>query len=336
MHISRVKDLQEAWEWANEFLLLQGDKILENRETGFAQGSSIHAYNTIIYADVAKINNKFDIADVLGYTDKKWASLLNNYLDLNYLDLIRMEVGAKEAKKAKAYDHTYRFSNTHGSGKDCLISVTFSRRPSMSAPVVTFHTRVSEVTKRLIFDLLLVDRMVKYVFGHNEVSVYLHLPHMYFSNDTGLLYHRNKSFIDLFGKKLIKEPKMAEHKHTTKLLQNFNKLSSKDVETITFQTTRKTAETLQGLGESVPLKLGELTLTPKIKPDTDDVPLDVVTPSERRKHSRKKMQERLLEEKRARLKEMKKDKPKKSKKIKKEKATTPTKTIKKAKKNKKK
>jgi hypothetical protein len=181
--------LESAWEGINEFMCNHEDQVL--KLGGGKYGTELVCYDNVIHIFKPFISDKFNFGKVLGYRYKKWSKLINNYVDYNYLDLVKSEVLGREKKRASHYNYSFHFSNTHGSGKDCLISLTFCRRKGQKNPYVLFYTRASEVTSRLIFDFLLIQRMVEYVYGlelSKNVDVVCQIPFMYCNIERFLIY----------------------------------------------------------------------------------------------------------------------------------------------------
>lgn len=183
--------LQHAWAGLNEYLANNQPEI--ESLGGGIYGTEMCLYNVLVSASKAWIDPKFDFGHVLGYTNKKWTKLVNNYVDFDYLDLVKAEVLDRERRKSRNYTHTMHFSNTHGSGKDCLISLTFCRSINSDIPVVVYHTRATECTKRMIFDFLLIQKIVEYVYGVDKtVEVKMFIPFMFIAVEGFLLFHNYK------------------------------------------------------------------------------------------------------------------------------------------------
>lgn len=189
---------QEAWEKVNEYLFLN-EKDLKDKGAG-RDGNASVSYDNFIYIRKAWVDPNFDFGRMFGYRVQKWTHLVNNYVDMNYLDLVKQDVTLREMKKQRMYNVTKHFANSHTNGKDCLISLTFSRRTSTDAPVLIFHTRASEITKRLLIDLLLVQRMGEYVYGNNDFSIMMYSPMMYLNIEAFTMYHTHRNL-----KKLLKK-----------------------------------------------------------------------------------------------------------------------------------
>lgn len=179
--------LQAAWEGINEYLVNNEEKV---KEAGGANYSTeLVLYDTFIHVYKAWIDPNFNFGKALGYRYKKWSKLINNYVDFNYLDLVKSEVNSREKRKSAHYTFSFHFDNSHGSGKDCLIALTFCRRKGQENPFVIYNTRASEVTSRLIFDFLLIQRIIEYVYGKEKtVEVVCSIPFMFVNIERFLIY----------------------------------------------------------------------------------------------------------------------------------------------------
>src|SRR5690349_7251422 len=151
--IMEFGSLQSGWEGINEYLFLECEEII--KRGGGLYGPEFVSFDNYVVMKRAWVDPEFDFGKTLGYAIKKWSSLVNNYADLKYLDLLRAEIAHRTKKRARSYNYSFHFSNHHGSGKDCLISLLFSKRIGVEHPIVVFQVRTSEVTKRLLFDFLL-------------------------------------------------------------------------------------------------------------------------------------------------------------------------------------
>lgn len=229
-----------AWEGLNEFL---ANNQYEIKEKGYGNtyGTEMVIYNSLISVDLAKISPNFDFGSVLGYKIKKWTKLVNNYIDLNYLDLVKSEVLERERKKATSYNYTVHFDNSHGSGKDCLIALTFQRRVDEVDPKIIFTTRASELTKRFIFDLLLLQRMAEYIYGPKMgVSAELYMPFMYIHVESFLMYMGYK------GKDILVPGDNGEYSlYQQRLLRRWDEFMSKDLKEIKYKVHKRAAAQIQ-------------------------------------------------------------------------------------------
>lgn len=191
LHSLEFATSQEAWEKLNEgFLRL--DPILFGKGAMANSGVAV-VYNVFIKIRKAWVDPEFDYGRCFNYKETKWTSLLNNYIDFNKLDLLRSKLRVLRNKYNQNYNITYMFNNHHDNGKQCLIAATFSKRFGEDIPVITMVVRASEITKRLIFDFLLIQRMSEYVYGPDQsVQINLFATQMYGNVETLLMYHTHK------------------------------------------------------------------------------------------------------------------------------------------------
>lgn len=233
-------NFQLAWEGMNEFLANNQREITEGGYGG-TYGTEIVLYNSLISVDLAKVDKNFDFGRVLGYGPKKWSKLVNNYVDLNYLDLVKSEVLERERKQAKSYNYTVHFDNSHGSGKDCLISLTFQRRVDEDIPKIIFTTRASEATKRMIFDFLLLQRMTEYVYGKKvRVSAELYFPMMYINVESFLVYVGYK------GLEVIEPEKNGEYTlYQNRIFKRYEEFTTKPLNEIKYRVHKRAAAQIQ-------------------------------------------------------------------------------------------
>lgn len=143
-----------------------------------------------VLIEEAKFDPEFDFGKIMGYTQSKWSSLLNNYLDLDSLDKLKLQIRELEKNKAinRNYHIGFNFADSHGNGKGCLVSGMFSRMIGIDKPRLTIVMRASDVVTRLPWDLLLAIRMGEYVFGHTEFTVELFIRSA-FADDTSLMLY---------------------------------------------------------------------------------------------------------------------------------------------------
>lgn len=242
-------NLQDAWHGINEYLITQEKEIIQRG--GGRYGPELLSYNNIIRSKSANIDPNFNFGFILGYKRKKWSSLINNYVDFNYLDLVKSEVLRREQKNARSYNLAYHFTNSHTSGKDCLISLNICRRLNSEKPIIIFHTRNSEVTKRLIFDFLLLQRISEYIFGHYNVDVEFYAPTIYVSAEHFTMYNNVKSI----KHKLLNEKKMKLGSFQKRVLHVLNKYLKIDPTKITFRSHKRAANQIQRTEDGRPLSL---------------------------------------------------------------------------------
>lgn len=214
LHNLEFATSQEAWEKLNE-AFLRIDPVIFSKGATANAGVAV-AYNMFIKIRKAWVDPDFNYGRMFNYTETKWTSLLNNYIDFNKLDLLRSKLRVLRNKYNQNYNVTYTFNNKHDNGKQCLIAATFSKRFGEDIPVITMVMRASEITKRLIFDFLLIQRMAEYVYGKEQtVQINVFATQMYGNIETLIMYNSYKPL-----KKVLKK---VENPFTTKVWEVYDK-----------------------------------------------------------------------------------------------------------------
>lgn len=181
----------EAWAKVNRMFIEQDPELgLFEGEQGASITNSLYTYGMTILVENAEFNPEFDFGKILGYTPSKWSSLLNNYLDLDSLDILKLQIRELEKNKAinRNYHIGFNFADSHGNGKGCLMSGMFSRMIGIEKPRLSIIMRASDVVTRLPWDLLLSIRMGEYVYGHNDFTIELFIRSA-FADDTSLMLY---------------------------------------------------------------------------------------------------------------------------------------------------
>lgn len=234
---------QAAWEGINEFFITDEEELL--KEGGIRYGALLIAYDT--YVDIFRswVDPEFDFNRMFNYKIQKWRSLVSNYINFDYLDIVRSQVLEKEFKNTSNYNLSYLFDNSHTSGKGCLLSCTFSRRPKVGNPLLIVSVRASEVVKRLIFDLLLLHRMAEYVYGKDQaVGIRIYFPHMFASAETLAVYNTHKSIQRVLRKKGLKRNDLRPFQ--AKVLDKLDEFKSVNLDSIKYKVHLRAAKVIQG------------------------------------------------------------------------------------------
>lgn len=285
------KDLQKGWEGINEFLFLEPGII--NEKSGGVHGPEMVSYNNFVVMEKAIVNPDFNFGKILGYSIAKWSALVNNYVDFYYLDLLRAEISRRVKSNARAYNYTYHFDNKHGGGKDCLVALTFTKRMFSKKPVVVFQIRTSEVTKRLLFDFLLVQRIIEYVYGHNDIEVHLFAPSMFVTRESFVMYNNVKPIMKLLKRHYKKHGRPSDDiaKFQIKVKETYKEyMNHPDPESIMYRVNRRSVMQIQKDENGEPIS-GVKDLIAKdlnLKNDMTNLPKDVISPKEVRAYKRKK------------------------------------------------
>lgn len=254
-------NFEMTWEGIQE-LLINNEPEIKEKGLGGNYGTELVLYNLIVNVERAKISSGFNFGANIGYSVKKWSKLVNNYINFDYLDLVKSEIVAREKKKATSYNYVVRFDNSHGSGKDCLISLQFQRRLDDEYPTIIFTTRASEATKRMIFDFLLLQRMAEYVYGKKQiVKAMLFIPFVYINVESFLIYCGYKGGPD---KVLIPQKDGTYSKFQGRVQTRFKDFISKDVKDIKYRVHKRAAMQIQGKSGAKDLFARDLKLTKKI------------------------------------------------------------------------
>lgn len=239
--VLQFENLQKAWEGINLYLATTEPSDLKGG--GGSYGTEYIAYNTLVTVNSPWVDPNFDFAKVLGYTDKKWTTLVKNYVDFNYLDLLKSEITTRRNKKARSYNYSFHFANKYGGGKDCLLTLVFSKRVEEEYPTVFFNVRVSEVTSRLIFDFLLVQRIIEYVYGKDHpAEIHFYAPSMFITAERFIM------FANWYGWDKI-EPKLTHTQFGKRIVETYKRFKTVDPNTVNYQVHKRCVETVQGIGK---------------------------------------------------------------------------------------
>jgi hypothetical protein len=186
---------------------------------------------------------------------------------MNYLDLVKAEITEREKKNATSYNFIVRFDNKHGGGKDCLIGLQFQRRVDCDHPIVIFTSRASECTKRLVFDLLLVQRMAEYVYGTDiHIAAKLYIPFMYINVESFLMYVAYKGGPE----KVLTPDKHGKYcNYQQRVIDRWKEFTTRDVETIKYRVHKRVAQQIQMGEDGKPLKGAKTLLAKEMKLKTE-------------------------------------------------------------------
>ena len=176
-----------AFKGINKTLIFEEDQI---KEHGFMQSSQANLYNLLVRVERSWIPEDFDFTSLANYRAAKGTSLINNYLDRDYLEEVVALVLHNELKKKKAYNISFHFTNAHDGGKGCLLTCTFARRYNDPTPVLIATVRASESFKRLLFDFLLLHRMGEMAYGDQPFAIEIFFPYIWGVPDWLAMYLR--------------------------------------------------------------------------------------------------------------------------------------------------
>ena len=278
VHSLEFATSQEAWEKLNE-AFLRIDPILFSKGSVANAGLAV-SYNVFVKIRKAWVDPDFDYGRHFNYTEAKWTTLLNNYLDFNQLDLVKSQVRMRRASYNQNYNVSYIFNNSHNNGKQCLLSATFSKRFQEDVPVITMVVRASEITKRLLFDLLLIQRMSEYVYGKDQtVQINIFATQMYGNIETLLMYAAHKPL-----KKILKgtDKNSSWIQRVLEINDKFMKGTEKD-----FSSYKVYLRCFKVLRPDIYSYKPLLAKNMIIEEDDIEYPEDCITFSQRRKYKKK-------------------------------------------------
>ena len=180
----------EAWEKLVKLFLTQADGLFDEGQGAIITGSC-YTYGLTVLIEEAKFDPDFDFGKIMGYSQGKWSSLLNNYLDLDAMDILKAQIRELEKNKTvnRNYHIGFNFADSHGNGKGCLVSGVFSRMIYVDKPRLTIVMRASDIVTRFPWDLLLACRMGQYVYGHEEFSIELFIRSAFADDISIMLYN---------------------------------------------------------------------------------------------------------------------------------------------------
>lgn len=171
MNTQNYENSQVAYEKLNAFFLNTGRSNIKSFGGHTVIGDLVSGqpvrYDVFVEIEKAWVDPEFDFGNTFGYRSQKWSTLVNNYIDQDSLDTFINKVHEKEKKRAQNYNLSMAFVNNHNHGKNCLLSLTATKRATQEKPIISFTLRSSEITKRLLMDLLLVQRVGEKVYGED-------------------------------------------------------------------------------------------------------------------------------------------------------------------------
>lgn len=230
---------QEAWEEINEYFFNCEEEII--KRGGGKNGPQLVSYDHYFNIRKAWVDPNFDFGDIFGYRKQKWTGLINNYVDMNLLDLTKSQILQYEKKKTANYNVSMPFVNYHGNGKGCLLSVTFQKRIKNGHPIALFQLRSSEVTKRLLVDFLLVQRLAEYIYGTKEhIGMGLYCGNMYQNAESFTMYDLHKPL-----KKIRKTKKGKVSEYQERVLRLLEHYKTCELSSITYKVHQRSVKQLQ-------------------------------------------------------------------------------------------
>lgn len=227
---------QKAWEGLQEYLMLS-PKIDEGIDSAIS-GTNILSYDNYIVIDKAEVDPNFDYGMMFGYTKHKWGSLISNYLNQHELDKLRNTIIDYELRNTQAYTAHMNFNNAHSNGKGCLMSLAFQKKLKEKKIICYFNVRAGELTKRVIFDFLFIQRIMEYIYNTNDIEVRYYSPLLFVSMESFLMYNHWKDLRTLFKGK-------EDNPRVKKCLELLDKFEHLDIDKMTYGVHKRAARQLQ-------------------------------------------------------------------------------------------
>ena len=275
MKVFEFANSQEAWEKLNEYFFQNEEEIIETG--GGRYGNQLVLYDVFINIRKAWVDPKFDFGNMFGYRQHKWSGLISNYVNMDYLDILKSQIIVKETKSYPIYNLSMQFDNSHGHGKNCLLSLTLSRRQDLDIPIATFNLRSSEITKRLLIDYLLVQRIVEYIYGEEQtVMINMFCGNMYQNIEAFTMYNTHRDL------EKINKLKQGKSKWADKVLEVLRKFKTVHPDEIKYKVFKRSVNQLQKIHGDRPMLAGSLFLTNK----DIEYPEDCITQNQRKKYKR--------------------------------------------------
>jgi len=157
--------LDDAWMQVNrKFLGDHGD-----RPEDATRALMCYSYNNLIQVKGKPIID-VDPGMVVNYDYRKWPHLLRTYMDWEQLEWLNERVKFRFNRKG---DHSiplgYSFKPSMKSNGSCLVGFTFLIDLNHYHIHISTHTRVAEVTRRMLMDFVLFHKIFYHLFGDLEV-----------------------------------------------------------------------------------------------------------------------------------------------------------------------
>lgn len=233
---------QDAWEGMNEYFYHNTGK-----EGLVMSGGASYGYDIMMKVEEPVVDPSFNFARMFNYHEMKWIMLQKNYLDITELNKLKDDLAKRSFKASSHFTHTLRFHNKKENGKECLISLTISKRQGILRPTLVLHTRAIEITKRFLLDLLLVQRIAEYILDKRKYSLTIYCPVVYQDADTFTMYHSHRSITKL-GLAIPKGTKWQAR--VNKALVTFMETP---IDKINYKVNRRCAKQLQIDKDGLPL-----------------------------------------------------------------------------------
>ncbi len=233
----------EAWIKINQLVISPG-RVNKKYYNVIEVSKAKYFYNVTFEVLNPQVDPKFDFGRQFNYTKSKWASLVKNYVNIDNLSEFKNQI---TSNTKKVYNLSYNFTNIHKHGKQCLISLTATKKPDKNTvPQLSVYMRASEVTKRLICDFLLIQRIGEYLFDNQKFTVVFHIVQM-FNDETVLLMFHAYQDIRGFLKEQIETMRYSGDDSSSEksLLKRLNEFIKKDPDEVKYKVHKRALKVLR-------------------------------------------------------------------------------------------
>jgi len=155
-----AKNFDEAWLTINrKFLGAEGD-----RPEDATRALMCYSFDNLVVLH-GKPKFTIDPGIVVNYHKSKWGHLLRTYMDWEQLDWLTERVSFRFNRSG---DHSiplgYSFKPSPKMNGSCLVGFTFLIDKNRNSININIHTRVAEVTRRMLMDYLLFYKIFRRLF----------------------------------------------------------------------------------------------------------------------------------------------------------------------------
>lgn len=162
-----AKNFDDAWLRINKkFLGAEGD-----RPEDTTRALMCYSYDNLVVIN-GKPQVTLDPGLLVNYDYRKWPHLLRSYMDWPQLEWLEERVRFRIKRSGDhsiPLGYTFKPSMKENGNGSCLIGFTFLIDKNKNMINVNIHTRVAEVTRRMMMDYILFYKIFRKLFKGTEV-----------------------------------------------------------------------------------------------------------------------------------------------------------------------
>jgi ribosomal protein L21 len=229
------EDAWIAWKGINRKFILGDDRVVD---LGSCTKYLLVGYDAVIHINHPHFKDDYevDFGKLFFYTKSKWSHLIGNYIDYTALEILRGKIRQCIKDKKKFKDISYQFKNHYKNGKGCLLSLVISKRPT------GFHLaiflRSSEITKRLLVDFLLFERIGEWLLRDRPFSYTVHINNLF--NECAVLAMYNQvERLRKIGREIKESPHYNKEIYKKVIAEYRNIAKHKKVESIKYKIHKR-------------------------------------------------------------------------------------------------